>query len=48
VIQTLPTNERTLALSTGELIEYSCDENNKDLREAYIKFWTPPAPKKKP
>ena len=42
------TNERTFTLSDGELIEYSCEENNKDLREGHIKFWTPPAPKKKP
>lgn len=42
------TNERTFTRSNGELIEYSCEENNKDLREGHIKFWTPPPPKKKP
>jgi len=24
-------------------MEYSCEENNKDLRNGHIKFWTPPA-----
>lgn len=41
------TNERTFTRSTGELIEYSCEENNKDLREGHIKLWTPPPPKKR-
>ena len=36
-------NERTFTLLKGELIEYSCEENNKDLREGHIKVWTPPA-----
>ena len=40
------TNERTFRRLDGELIEYSCMENNKDLREGHIKFWVPPAPKK--
>ncbi|PYQ69827.1 MAG: hypothetical protein DMG04_26795 [Acidobacteria bacterium] len=31
------TNERTFTRSNGELIEYSCEENNKDLREGHIK-----------
>jgi hypothetical protein len=31
----------------GGLIEYSCEENNKDLREGHIKMWTPPPPKQK-
>jgi hypothetical protein len=42
------TNERTFTRSKGELIEYSCEENNKDLREGHIKAWTLPEPKKKP
>jgi hypothetical protein len=36
------TNERTWLLSTGELIEYSCEENNRSLWEGRIKLWTPP------
>jgi hypothetical protein len=39
------TNERTLTLQKGDLIEYSCEENNKDLREGHIKRWTPPSAK---
>jgi hypothetical protein len=39
-------NERTFTLSQGELLEYSCEENNKDLREGHIKAWTPPWLKK--
>jgi hypothetical protein len=35
-------NQRTLLLYSGPLIEYSCEENNKDLREGHIKVWTPP------
>jgi hypothetical protein len=35
-------NERTLSPLNGDLIEYSCQENNKDLREGHIKAWTPP------
>jgi hypothetical protein len=35
-------NERTLTVLNGDLIEYSCQENNKDLREGHIKAWTPP------
>jgi len=42
------TNQRTFTRSKGELIEYSCEENNKDLREGHIKAWTLPPPKKKP
>jgi hypothetical protein len=42
------TNLRTFTRSKGELIEYSCEENNKDLREGHIKAWTLPPPKKKP
>ena len=37
------TNERTWLLSNGELMEYSCEENNKDLWEGRVKRWTPPA-----
>ncbi len=39
-------NERTLTRQKGELIEYSCEENNKDLREGHIKRWTPPGVKR--
>jgi hypothetical protein len=35
-------NERTFTALKGDLIEYSCEENNKDLREGHIKSWTPP------
>jgi hypothetical protein len=35
-------NVRTLTLMNSELIEYSCEENNKDLRNGHIKFWNPP------
>jgi hypothetical protein len=38
-------NERTLTALKGDLIEYSCEENNKDLREGHIKMWTPPGAK---
>jgi hypothetical protein len=41
------TNERTFTRMNGELMEYSCEENNKDLREGHIKMWTMPPPKKK-
>ena len=33
------TNERTWMLSNGELIEYSCEENNRSLWEGRIKIW---------
>jgi hypothetical protein len=36
------TNERTLMLSDGDLLEYSCEENNRSLWEGRIKLWTPP------
>jgi hypothetical protein len=36
------TNERTWNLSNNELIEYSCEENNRSLWEGRIKLWTPP------
>jgi hypothetical protein len=42
------TNQRQFTRSKGELIEYSCEENNKDLREGHIKFWVPPYARKKP
>jgi hypothetical protein len=46
VIYTKPwKNERVLTRQKGELIEYSCEENNKDLREGHIKGWVPPAAK---
>ena len=46
VIYTKPwKNERVLTRQKGELIEYSCEENNKDLREGHIKGWIPPAAK---
>ena len=35
-------NERTFTLMDAELIEYSCEENNRGLREGRIKQWTPP------
>jgi hypothetical protein len=41
------TNTRVFTRSKGPLIEYSCEENNKDLREGLIKFWVPP-PARKP
>ena len=36
------TNERTFTLTTGGLIEYSCQENNRSLLEGRIKPWTVP------
>jgi len=42
------TNQREFTRSTAELIEYSCEENNKDLREGHIKLWTLPPPRKRP
>ena len=36
------TNERTFTLSNGDLIEYSCEENNRSLWEGRIKLWVPP------
>jgi hypothetical protein len=35
-------NERTFTLMDTDLIEYSCEENNRGLREGRIKPWTPP------
>lgn len=39
------TNERTFTRLKGDLIEYSCEENNKALWEGRIKRWVPPAEK---
>jgi hypothetical protein len=41
-------NERTWTLMNTEILEYSCEENNKDLQGGHIKFWTPPAKPKYP
>jgi len=41
-------NERTFTLMSTEIIEYSCEENNKDLAGGHIKFWQPPAKPKYP
>ena len=41
-------NERTFTLMNTELMEYSCEENNTDLRNGHIKFWTPPEKPKYP
>ena len=38
------TNERTFTLTNGELIEYSCEENNRSLWEGRIKIWGCRAP----
>jgi hypothetical protein len=35
-------NERTLSLTSSDLIEYSCEENNKALWDGRIKRWFPP------
>ena len=37
------TNERTFSLAGGELLEYSCEENNRSLWEGRIKIWVPPS-----
>jgi hypothetical protein len=36
------TNRRTFTLTNGELLEYSCEENNRSLWEGRIKIWVPP------
>jgi hypothetical protein len=36
------TNQRQFTRSAGELIEYSCEENNKALWDGRIKRWFPP------
>lgn len=35
-------NERTFTRSAGDLIEYSCEENNRALWEGRLKLWIPP------
>jgi hypothetical protein len=37
------TNERTMTLSNGDLLEYSCEENNRGIWEGRIKPWFPPS-----
>jgi hypothetical protein len=36
------TNERRFTLTNGNLIEYSCEENNRGMWEGRIKLWVPP------
>ena len=36
------TNERTFTLTNLDLLEYSCEENNRSLWEGRIKLWIPP------
>jgi hypothetical protein len=36
------TNERIFTLTNENLLEYSCEENNRSLWEGRIKIWTPP------
>jgi hypothetical protein len=36
------TNERVFTLTDGDLLEYSCEENNRSLWEGRIKLWVPP------
>ena len=36
------TNERTFTLTNDDLLEYSCEENNRSLWEGRIKLWIPP------
>ena len=36
------TNTRTFTLSNGNLMEYSCEENNRSMWEGRIKLWIPP------
>lgn len=36
------TNERVFTLTNGDLLEYSCEENNRSLWEGRIKLWIPP------
>jgi hypothetical protein len=36
------TNQRTFTLTNGDLLEYSCEENNRALWEGRIKPWYPP------
>jgi len=36
------TNERTFTIANTDLLEYSCEENNRSLWEGRIKIWVPP------
>jgi len=36
------TNDRTFTVANTEILEYSCEENNKSLWEGRIKLWLPP------
>ena len=36
------TNDRVFTLTNEQLIEYSCEENNRSLWEGRIKLWVPP------
>ncbi len=36
------TNERVFALMNTEILEYSCEENNRSLWDGRIKLWLPP------
>lgn len=36
-------NERTFTRSSGDLLEYSCEENNRALWEGRLKLWVPPS-----
>lgn len=40
-------NERTFTLGKTELLEYSCEENNRSLWEGRLKLWLPPWATKK-
>jgi len=37
------TNQRTFTLTDGNLMEYSCEENNRSMWEGRIKIWVPPS-----
>ena len=36
------TNLRTFTLTNSNLMEYSCEENNRSMWEGRIKIWVPP------
>jgi len=40
------TNERTFTVANTELLEYSCEENNRSLWEGRIKIWQVPGSEK--
>jgi hypothetical protein len=40
-------NERTFTLMNAEILEYSCEENNRSLWEGRLKVWLPPWAQKK-